>query len=427
MWPTETIRLVAQMPQRGIFLTGIENADPFVEGTRRNQLQEAHDFYVNYEKRLERIKELGINWLRFGPPYSTAHLSKDQYDFSFTDKVIKKCEELEIELVADLLHFGLPDWLHHQDPDAPYFQNLYFPVEFARYAATFAASYPQIKYYTPVNEPFVTAFISAKLGMWNEQLYGRDWQDDRYFVRAAANISKAAVMARKAIEQVWVDQKREGEPVFVQNESFELAVAMPGSNREAEAHQFNLRRFVCLDLILGYRDEAIKKYLVSQGLPEAEYEWFMAEGSTKKTILGIDHYPWCIHELHADKSVDHDISKPYKLFELIQEYWERYPLPLLHTEVNGLPEHAEKLCQETYDVLARLRQEGYPVLGMGWYGDDLQVGWHVLMRGPQSFEEYPVGLYYKGEPQPVSKLYAELSKNGFPAFDHREAKYRMNK
>lgn len=425
MWPVETIRLVAKMPQRGIFLTGIENADPYIDGVRRNQLKEAHDFYMNYESRLERIRELGITWLRFGPPYSHAHIGKNQYDFSIMDKVVEKCDELGVEIIADLLHFGLPDWLHHQYQQGPYFQNIHFPIEFARYAATFAKAYPKIKYFTPVNEPFVTAFLSAKLGMWNEQLYGESWEDDRYFVRAAANIAKAAILARKAIEQVWVDEQRDDEPIFVQNESFEIAYAMPGSNREAEANQFNIRRFVLLDLIFGYRDELVHKYLIKQGLSEAEYEWFMNNGTTKRQVLGIDHYPWCVHEFHADKTVDHDISKPYKLFELVQEYWERYPLPLLHTEVNGIPDNALNLCQQTYDALARLRTEGYPVLGMGWYGDDLQIGWHVVMRGPQAFEEYPVGLYYKGETQPVAELYGEMARQGLPPFDHRDAALRM--
>lgn len=425
MWPTETIRIVAKLPQRGIFLTGIESADPFVDGTRRNQLREAEDFYLNYEKRLQRIRDLGITWLRFGIPYSEVHIGPNQYDFTFVDKVVAKCNELGIEIIADLLHFGLPDWLHHRKGEGPYFQNLYFPIEFARYAQTFAKNYPTIKYYTPVNEPFVTAFLSAKLGLWNEQLHGESWKDDRYFVRASANIAKAAILARKAIDQVWQEERRTDEPLYIQNESFELAMAMPGSNREAEARQFNLRRFVLLDLILGHADLAVEEYLYEQGLSKAEYAWFMKEGKSTRTILGIDHYPWCVHEYHADKTVDHDVSKPYRLFELIQEYWERYPLPLLHTEVNGKPENAVKLCQETYDILSRLRSEGYPVLGIGWYGDEVQIGWHVVMRGPQAYEEYPVGLYYKGVLQPVGQLYAELAQKGMAPFDHRDSRLRM--
>lgn len=419
--------MVATQPQRGIFLTGIEGSDPYVDGTRRNQLKEAHDFYLNYESRLKRIRELGITWLRFGVPYSQAHPAKDVYDFEFFDKVVKKCDELGITIMADLLHFGLPDWLHEEHKDTPHFQNNFFPAEFAKYAKFFAKRYPKITYYTLVNEPFVTAFLSAKLGLWNEQLAGKGWEDDHYFVRAAANIAKAAILARKAIDHVWKEEGRPDEPIYLQNESFELAIAVPGSYREAEARRFNVRRFTLLDLILGNNDEEMREYLLSQGLNAAEYDWFMEHGTTKGTILGIDHYPWCIHEFHQDHTVDHDITKPYRLFELIEEYWKRYPLPMLHTEVNAKAENSIAMCQQTYDILAKLRQEGYPVLGMAWYGDDVQIGWESILKGEKGFDEYPVGLFYKGEPQPVADLFGELAEKGLPQFDHRDPALRMKK
>jgi hypothetical protein len=420
MWPTETIRIVAQMPQRGVFLTGIENADPFVQGNRRNQLREAHDFYVHYESRLERIKQLGITWLRFGPPYSQTHIGPQHYDFSFADAVIEKCKKLDIEVIADLLHFGLPDWLHHQHLEEPYFQNIHFPVEFARYAETFARAYPHLKYYTPVNEPYVTALMSAKLGIWNEAMSNANPEDDRAFVRATANIAKAGILAREAIDRVWQEEHRESEPIYIQNESFEVALAMPESGREAEADLFNLRRFASLDLAFGHHDPKMEQYLLGQGLLESEYAWFMEHGTMRRTILGIDHYPWCIHEFHRDRNVEHDFTRPSRLFELIQEYWDRYPMPLLHTEVNGVPEHATKICQETYDALSRLRQEGYPVLGMGWFGDDMQVGWQSALTGDHAYDEYPVGLFYKGEQQPIAELYGELAKKGMPPFQYKE-------
>lgn len=434
------------MPQRGIFLTGIEDSDPAIRGTRRNQLKEVHaskiqrgeahqsgfwseatDFYMyyKYKDRLEKIRDLGLTWLRFGPPYSQVHLGRDRYDFAFVDKVVKECDELGITVMANLLHFGLPDWLYERNAESPHFQNPYFPIEFARYASTFAKRYPQIRYYTVINEPYVTAHCSARLGHWNEARKS-DWHDDRDFVRAAANIAKAAILARKATQSVWLEESREDEPLFIQNESFELAHAAPGSNREAEAHRFNLRRFALLDLIFGHQDEAMKAYLIDQGMTETQYEWFMQHGSMKQSILGIDHYPTCIHTFEADRTVDHDASQPYRLFELIEEYWARYPLPLLHTEVNGWPEHAVTLCQKTYDALTKLRSEGYPVLGMGWYGDELQVGWPVAMPGPDARLGNPVGLFHKDVVQPVGELFSELAEQGMPPFDHRDVKLRMS-
>ena len=413
-WSAETTRIMNLMPGQGIFHTGIESSDPFAEGVRRNQLKEAHDFYTNFEQRLERIAGLGIKWLRFGVPYSTAHLGPGQYDFDFFEKVLRKCEQLGITILADLLHFGLPEWLHAEDTLRPFFQNPKFPEHFADYVESFAKRFPEIKFYTLVNEPFVTANFSAKMGVWNEAKPNPDWHDDREFVQAIANIAKAAILARERLEQVWFSERRTDkgqELIFIQNESFEAAVASPGSHREEEAYQFNLRRFAALDLIFGKRDLGMKRYLLSQGMTPADYEWFMLNGQTSKTILGIDHYPWCVYYLDREGQEIEPLER-YQLYELSKVYYDRYRMPLLHTEINGLPELAVSLCDKTYDALVRLRNEGYPVCGMGWYGDEYQVGWQNVMIGDTRHSEYPVGLFYKGELQPVASLFNELASKG---------------
>ncbi len=425
-WSPETERIMKLMPQSGIFLTGIEGSDPNVDGVRRNQLLEAHDFYTNYETRLTQIRNLGITWLRFGPPYSQVHLGPNHYDFEFIDKVIKKCDELGIMLMADLLHFGLPDWMHERNKAEPYFQNPEFPKYFAHYVEVFIKRYPHIRYFTIVNEPYVTANFSAKLGLWNEQI-GGPWYDDSGFVKAAINIAEAAILGRQAIEHIWNQEKRPYEPIFIQNESFEVASASLLSGRQDEAQRFNLRRFTILDLIFGHRDQGMEHYLLQHGISQEQYDWFMTYGKHDKTILGIDHYPACVHTFEKDRIVDHTPTDPYQLTEIVRTYWQRYPLPLLHTEVNAWPQYALKLCHATYNALCQLKAEGYPILGMGWYGDDLQIGWHVAMSGPLSFDETPVGLFYKGQAQPVSVLFRQFAKQGlkkqssFPLFGRQIA------
>jgi beta-glucosidase len=406
-----TNKIVQEFPDRGIFLTGIEGSDPWVGGKRRNQLLEAHNFLQHWETRLQNIKDLGITWLRFGPPYSQTHLGREDYDFSLCEKVINRTEELGITLVIDLLHFGLPEWLHEHKPDEPFFQNQDFPKEFAEYVGVFARRFPQIKYFTLVNEPFITANFSAKLGIWNETRPS-SWDKDDHFVRAIANIAKAAILAKEKIYEVWKEGKRSGSPVFVQNESFEVAIASSSSNRRDEALQFNMRRFAGLDLIFGLADPQMKKYLLAHGLSDKEYEWFIKHGSLQDTVLGIDHYPTCVHRYRKHTTVDESPRSSSKLYRLVKEYWERYHLPMLHTETNAWPSHAVNICKKTYEVINKLRSEGYPVLGMGWYGDEYQVGWHFALYGPLSFEESPVGLYYKGKIQPVGKLFQKLAEDG---------------
>ncbi len=420
-WPKHVRQLLENLPREGVFMTGIESSDPFADNTRRDQLKEAHNFYERFSERLEKVRELGITWVRFGPPYSQTHLGRDKYDFSLMDKVVKKATELGITIIADLLHFGLPDWLHEENAEQPFFQNPKFPYEFAKYADVFARRYPQIHFYTPVNEPFVTANFSAKLGMWNERRSGAG-DDDRAFVLAVANIARAAILARQAIEKVWTEQQRPHFPVFIQNESLEKTFAAAKSGREPEARRFNLRRFAALDLIFGHNDRAMKKYLLGQGLAGQDYDWFMRHGSSNHVMLGIDHYPWCIHILEKDKSYDHSVEQAYQMYylrELVIEYYERYKVSLIHTEINAWPEYAAGMCLLTYDALSRLRKEGYPIVGMTWYGDEYQVGWHQGLVGPKSFEETPVGLYYKGQAQPVAEIFREMVRHGFTPLPER--------
>ena len=72
----------------------------------------------------------------------------------------------DITPIADLCHFGVPDWLGN-------FQNPDFPALFADYARAFAERYRWVQLYTPVNEMFICATFSASYGWWNEQLHDR--------------------------------------------------------------------------------------------------------------------------------------------------------------------------------------------------------------------------------------------------------------
>lgn len=86
--------------------------------------------------------------------------------------------ELGIVPIMDLVHFGVSDWLEN-------FQNPRLPEMLAKYAAAFAERYDWVRFYTPVNEMYVTCRMSALDGAWNEQR-----SDDRSFVTAVRNVAR---------------------------------------------------------------------------------------------------------------------------------------------------------------------------------------------------------------------------------------------
>src|SRR6476660_181576 len=173
-----------------MFATGIENSYPTIKlpdgSMKRVDEMEKTKHYENWEQDFQLVKELGICFLRYGPPLYKTFLGPGKYDWSFSDEVFQKLDELQIEPIVDLCHFGVPDWLGN-------FQNPDFPRYFAEYACAFAARFPWVRYYTPVNEIFVAAMFSARYGWWNECL-----ANDRAFVTAVKHLCQAGVLAMRA-------------------------------------------------------------------------------------------------------------------------------------------------------------------------------------------------------------------------------------
>ena len=132
-----------------VFATGIENSYPVIQGrdgrpTRVDEMEKARH-YDCWKQDFALVRELRLEYLRYGPPYYRTHLGPGKYDWSFTDDTFAEMSRLGITPIADLCHFGVPDWVGD-------FQNPDWPKLFAEYARAFAERYPWVRLYTPVNE-----------------------------------------------------------------------------------------------------------------------------------------------------------------------------------------------------------------------------------------------------------------------------------
>src|SRR5947209_7711521 len=120
------------------FATGIENSCPTIllpDGTRFRQDELAKTcFYKNWSQDFQLVRDLGINHLRYGPPYFSTHIGPGKYDWDFADQTLGALQEQNINVIADLCHFGVPDWIGD-------FQNPDWPKLFAEYAGAFAQRY----------------------------------------------------------------------------------------------------------------------------------------------------------------------------------------------------------------------------------------------------------------------------------------------
>gem|GEM_PF-1165416 len=212
-----------------MFATGIENSYPTIRlpdgTTHRVDELEKTSHYQRWREDFDLIKELGLEFLRYGPPYYRVHTGPNQYDWTFTDQVFGYLRELGITPIVDLLHFGLPDWLNN-------FQNPEFPTHFAAYAQAFAARFSDLQFYTPINEIFVTAKFSAQYGWWNECL-----ASDQAFVTALKHLCRANVLAMQAILGV------QPGATFIQSESAEYFHPETPAARQ-QANFLNQQRFL---------------------------------------------------------------------------------------------------------------------------------------------------------------------------------------
>lgn len=378
-------------PRNFMFATGIECSNPTIDNgrTRRDQLEEC-GHYKYWQKDLQLVKELGLKVLRYGLPYHKIHLGPDRYDWSFADVVMREIKRLDIIPILDLLHFGLPDWLGN-------FQNPELPIHFAAYAKAVAKRYTWVRYYTPVNEIYVTAKLSAMDGIWNEQL-----RSDLAFVTAMKNLVAASILATQSIAQSRPDA------IIVQSETAEYT-------HEAKAEQsdkvklMNKQRLISLDLLYGHQPDAdVYIYLMDNGMTREEYTWFMKGEPPGYQVMGNDYYGRNEKIIKPDNTIStaEDVMGWY---QITKDYYDRYQKPVMHTETNTFDaaQNPTWLWKQWINII-RMRADGVPVLGFTWYSLIDQIDWDIGLSVKNNTVN-ACGLYdLNREPRPVAAAYRML-------------------
>jgi beta-glucosidase/6-phospho-beta-glucosidase/beta-galactosidase len=380
-----------------MFSTGIENSYPTIklaDGTTKRVDEMAKCGHYDYwQTDFSLVRELGIEFLRYGPPYYKTHTGPDQYDWAFTDETFARLRELQITPIVDLCHFGVPDWLGN-------FQNPDFPEYFAQYATAFAKRFPYIQLYTPINEIFIAAMFSAQYGWWNECLHS-----DKDFVNALKILCKANVMAMHAILNI------QREATFIQSESSEYFHAIdPGASPLARF--LNHKRFLSLDLTYGYpMSVPMYEFLLSNGMTRQEYGWFTDNQVKARCIMGNDYYVTNEHIVHPDGHT-HAAGEIFGYYVITSQYYKRYRLPIMHTETNiKMPACKEWLLKQWANV-HRLKHDGIPVVGFTWYSLTHQVDWDSALRDDAG-RINKLGLYdLDRKIMPVGKAYKKLIEEG---------------
>jgi hypothetical protein len=170
--------------------------------------------------------------------------------------------------------------------------------------------------------------------------------------------------------------------IFVQSESSEYFHAEnPAAIGPAEV--MNARRFLSLDLNYGRRiDSEMYEFLMDNGMTFDEYHFFLGNRLKHHCIMGNDYYITNEHRVSADGST-RPSGEVFGYDELTWQYYDRYHLPVMHTETNLRQgpkgdEAVNWLWKEWANVL-RVRNDGIPVVGFTWYSLTDQVDWCVAL------------------------------------------------
>ncbi len=381
-----------------MFATGLECSYPVITGPdgrdlRRDELAET-GHYERWREDLGLVCELGVHYLRYGYPYYKMHLGPGRYDWSFSDETMAELQRLRIEPIVDLCHFGVPDWVGS-------FQNDDWPELFAEYASAFARRYPHVRFYTPVNEISVTARYSAKRGYWNERL-----RTHAAFVRALRNCARATILAEEAIVRM------APHAIFIQSESSEYYHAIE-PEAVPRADFLNELRFAALDLVYGTQVSGrMFEYLRDNGLTREDYAFCMEHGAALRPygIMGNDYYETNEHRVSAREGPIERAGRVFGYYVITREYFERYHMPVMHTETNQrhMPD-AIAWLHEQWANAVRLKLDGVPIIGFTWYSLIDQIDWDSTLLDP-AHRVNPFGLYdIDRKIRPVGEAYKHLA------------------
>jgi hypothetical protein len=170
---------------------GEEASDPLVlHGGREVRVDElaASGHLEHLDSDLADVARLGVRWWRYGLPWRLTEPAPGEYDWTLWDRALAACERHGLEPVVDLLHFGLP--AHYAGfCDGAWVEGL------VRYTEAFLQRYPEPAFFTPVNEPMITALCSGFLGIWNDRRASR-----HDYMTALGNVTLANLEALARID-----------------------------------------------------------------------------------------------------------------------------------------------------------------------------------------------------------------------------------
>ncbi|MDQ3471166.1 MAG: sugar nucleotide-binding protein [Pseudomonadota bacterium] len=393
----------------------------------RNQIVETG--HASRMADVDALAGLGIKAVRYPILWETvAPETPSELDFSWHEKRLERLRELGIKVIGTLLHHGSgPRYTNLLDPK--------LPDLLAAYAGEVARRFPWIEFWTPVNEPLTTARFSCLYGHWYPHL-----KDRAATHRATVNQCVATARAMTAIRKV--------NPAAKLIVTEDVGKTFATDKLAYQADHENHRRWLSFDLLTGRVKQGHYSFadLLNNGVDPAALEE-LATGAGTPDILGFDHY------LTSERFLDHRPARypnepvggngreSYVDVEAVRiarlkhqlgpgkrlrELWERYRLPIAVTEVHHgcTREEQVRWLHEVWTAAQRERARGADIRAVTLWAVFGMVDWRSMLTRRESVHE--PGAFDTRSPKPrptmLAKAAAKLARGeklSHPALQNR--------
>jgi beta-glucosidase/6-phospho-beta-glucosidase/beta-galactosidase len=302
---------------------------------------------------------------RYGVPWHRIQPEPGRWDWEWTDRAIDRLLALGVEPILDLVHYGLPRWLANAylDPD--------FAARMGEYAGRCAERFRgRVRWWTPLNEPRVTAWYCGKLGWWPPARRG--WGGFIAVLRAVCHGIVAACAAVRAAD---------AQNVLCHVDATDLYESPDGSLQEEVARRQEIV-FLALDLISGRIDAAhpLLEWLQNQGLSDADLAWFR-EHAVDLDVIGINLYPLFSRKVLRRSPRGLRLRMPYADASIVERlaelYAHRYGRPVIisETATSGPVERRRAWLADSVAAVRTTRARGIPLVGYTWWPLFALVTW----------------------------------------------------
>jgi beta-glucosidase/6-phospho-beta-glucosidase/beta-galactosidase len=382
-----------------VWSIGEEGSDPLVmrQGERYRQDQfAASDHYDHMEADLATIAALGVEVVRYGTPWRLAEPEPGVYDWSLWDRAFTACDAAGLEPVVEFLHFGLPD--HFTG-----FIDGTWVDGFVRYVSAFLERYREPRWFTPINEPGITARLSARFGVWNDMIATPEGH-----AQALANIVQANLEAMALVRT-----DRDG--WWVGSEGFDIPVAVTDSpDAAADVERIRTLGWLVWDLHFGH-EPGVPNYFDT--VDAAQLARIRSLAQHDQLVAGLDIYPISVTAVGGDRPdwsvrelIDFSVAE-------IERWHDRYNQPFWIAETSNLTlplDQQVRWLDEFSAGLARLRADGRPARGLCWYSRGDQFDWQTALIEPTGAVT-EVGLFdTERVARPVAARFNGLASGGPP-------------